>query len=74
MKGVIVGYRGRTLKRMRESAGVKQSEVAARIMRADGSGKPIHDTLLSQIESEAIRLPRGFSKEYLAAVEAAKHD
>lgn len=63
--------RGKALANRRKAAGLKQREVADRIMRADGSGKPIHDTLLSQIEQEAIRLPRGFSAEYLRAVEEA---
>ncbi len=61
---------GRGLKRRRQAAGVQQRDIAARILRADGSGRPITDSLLSQIESRAIRLPRGFSAEYLRALDA----
>jgi len=67
-----MGLTGKTLAKRRLAAGVRQAEVARYIIRADGSGKPIDDTLLSRIETRQIRLPRGFAAEYLHALEIAR--
>lgn len=66
--------RGSVLRKRREAAGLRQADVARHIERADGSGRPIDDTLLSRIEAEQVRLPRGFSRQFMAALEAAQRE
>lgn len=63
--------RGSVLRKRREAMGLRQQDIAPLIPRADDPAKHISDALLSQIESEAIRLPRGFSRQYMWALAVA---
>ena len=67
--GVLM--RGKALARKRQRLGLRQADVARRIPRFDDASRSISDALLSQIEGEAIRMPRGFSALYEAALREA---
>lgn len=66
-----MGLRGRALRSRRRAAGLRLVDVAALIPRADGKG-PLDIGTLSRIETEQIRLPRGFSAIYLGALRRAE--
>ncbi|MCR4338985.1 MAG: hypothetical protein NUW01_03755, partial [Gemmatimonadaceae bacterium] len=55
----------------REAAGLRQQDLAPHIARADDPARHISDALLSQIEAEAVRLPRGFSALHAEAIRRA---
>lgn len=60
--------RGKALAAKRQRFGLLQVDVAKHIPRADDPTRSITDALLSQIEHEAIRMPRGFVALYEQAL------
>ncbi len=63
------GRGGLALRKLREAREIAQADVAKGLARLYDDGHPFPPTLLSFLETEHCKLPRGFRKDYQAVLD-----